>query len=130
MYFAILVSAMFALVSQHSRFFITFTASTLGGWLLVLHRGRALGGLGCCELFSVLFRFGNGDLNFFFGFFYDFLKFFFFSGLDEWVLVALRAEVIEAGVAVHFFTFGAELCFLVFYFLIVLSHLKLCESYK
>lgn len=65
-----------------------------------------------------------------FWFFYDFLRFLLFPGLGEGVLVAFGAEVIEGGVAVHFIAFGAELGFLVFYFLIVLSHLKLCESYK
>lgn len=73
MQFAILVGAMLALVAQHSSFFITFTASALGSWLLVLHRGGALGSLRCCHLSRVLFRFGEGDLNFLLGFFYDFL---------------------------------------------------------
>lgn len=63
-------------------------------------------------------------------FFDDFLRFFFFSELGSRVLIALRAEVVEAGVTVHLLTFRTELCFLVFYVLIVLSHLKLCESYK
>lgn len=80
---AILMGAMLALVSQHSSFFITFTASALATRLLVLHRGGALRSFRCCDLFGVLFRFGQGDLYFLYGFFYDFCQLFFFSGLEE-----------------------------------------------